>query len=81
MSAVASSSLVCMTGIAREGAMAGAMAGAKANEDEVSDSMDLAKQLSLYRRGISKEPVTRHRFANNGTYKHGTANPPSICAG
>tara|TARA_B110001469_G_scaffold81472_1_gene77077 strand:- start:172 stop:369 length:198 start_codon:yes stop_codon:yes gene_type:complete len=32
--AVASSSLVCMTGIARVGAMVGAMAGAKAKGDD-----------------------------------------------
>ena len=46
-----------MTGMAREGAMVGAMAGAKANEDEVSDSMIIDRQISYftYREGINEQ--------------------------
>ena len=48
--AVASSSLVCMTGIARVGAMVGAMAGAKAKgDDRVLSIID--RELKVARQG------------------------------
>ena len=42
--------------------MVGAMAGAKANEDEVSDSMIIDRQISYftYREGINEQHTARH---------------------
>ena len=56
---VASSSLVCMTGIARVGAMVGAMAGAKAKgDDRVLSIIDRELRWADRRgRGISGEPA------------------------